>query len=133
MKKCLLLFVVLISFQLVGQQTTFKGSLLDAKTKEPVVYANISFIQTSKGISTTEQGTFFMYINQKYLKGKVHISCLNYKDTLVNASDLNNTTLSGTSADLNFAYELNPVGWYSYKIVVQHCLCCQKKMYWMRL
>jgi len=37
----------------------------------------------------------------------------------VNSSYLNDTTLSGTSADLNFAYTLNPVGWYSYKIVVK--------------
>ena len=40
-------------------------------------------------------------------------------DGRVNSSYLNNTTLSGTSADLNFAYTLNPVGWYSYKIVVK--------------
>lgn len=92
MKKCVLL-VVFISFQLVGQQIIFKGTLLDSKTRKPIVYANISFSETTKGISTTEQGTFFMYINQKYLKGKVHISCLNYKDTLVNASDLNGKIL----------------------------------------
>ena len=92
MKKQFLL-CVFISFQLVGQQTVFKGTLLDAKTKEPIVFANISFLQTTKGISTTEDGTFSMYINEEYMKGKVHISCLNYIDTLVYASDLNNTTL----------------------------------------
>lgn len=89
MKKSVLLFVF-ISLQVFSQQTTFKGTLLDAKTNEPIVFANISFLQTTKGISTTEEGKFFMYINQKYLKGKVHISCLNYKDTLVNAADINN-------------------------------------------
>jgi len=40
-------------------------------------------------------------------------------DGRVNSSYLNNTTLSGTSADLNFSYTLNPVGWYSYKVVVK--------------
>ena len=40
-------------------------------------------------------------------------------DGRVNSSYLNNTTLSGTSADLNFAYTLNPIGWYSYKVVVK--------------
>ena len=40
-------------------------------------------------------------------------------DARVNSSYLNNTTLSGVSADLNFAYTLNPIGWYSYKIVVK--------------
>jgi hypothetical protein len=44
-------------------------------------------------------------------------------DGRVNSSYLNNTTLAGVfpngSADLNFAYALNPVGWYSYKVVVK--------------
>jgi hypothetical protein len=92
MKKSIFLFF-LISIQVVGQQTFFKGKLLDAKTKEPVVYANISFLETTKGISTTEEGTFAMYIDKKYMNGKIHISCLNYKDTIVYAKNLNTTTL----------------------------------------
>ena len=44
-------------------------------------------------------------------------------DGRVNSSYLNNTTLAGVfpagSADLNFAYTLNPIGWYSYKVVVK--------------
>ena len=44
-------------------------------------------------------------------------------DGRVNSSYLNNTALAGVfpngSADLNFAYALNPVGWYSYKVVVK--------------
>jgi hypothetical protein len=96
-KVFLLLF---ITGQVFSQQITFKGTLLDVKTKEPIVYANISFLQTTKGISTTEKGDFFMYINKKYLKGKVHISCLNYKDTIVNALDINNTTLFMLSKEI---------------------------------
>ena len=60
----LLLFVTVQAF---GQQNVFKGTLLDAKTKDPVVYVNISFLKTTKGISSTEEGTFLMYINQRYL------------------------------------------------------------------
>jgi hypothetical protein len=87
-------FLILICTSSVfAQQVVFKGKLLDAKTNEPVVYANISFLETTKGVSTTEKGDFTMYIQQQYLKGKIHISCLNYKDTIVNALDLNNTTL----------------------------------------
>lgn len=92
MKKSIILFLC-ISTQVFSQQVVFKGKLLDAKTNEPVVYANISFLETTKGISTTEKGDFAMYIQEQYLKGKIHISCLNYKDTIVNAIDLNNTTL----------------------------------------
>ena len=44
-------------------------------------------------------------------------------DGRVSSSYLNDTTLAGVfpagSADLNFAYTLNPVGWYSYKVVVK--------------
>jgi hypothetical protein len=86
----LLLFV---TAQVFSQQVSFKGTLLDAKTRRPVVYANISFLETTKGISTTEKGVFQMYIDQRYMKGKIHISCLNYKDTVVNASAINNAIL----------------------------------------
>lgn len=76
-----------------SQNIVFKGQLLDASTKDPVVYANLSFLDTEKGISSNEDGTFRMYLNQKYLSGKIHISCLNYQDTIVQASTLQNSVL----------------------------------------
>ena len=79
------LFLLFLSTTAFSQQLLFKGRLLDAKTKEPIVYANISFLKTTKGVSSTEDGTFAMSINQKYMTGNVHVSCLNYKDTLVKA------------------------------------------------
>lgn len=86
----LLLFVVSTVF---AQKTEFKGTLLDKETKKPVVYANLSFLDSNLGISTTEDGTFTMYINKKYLNSKIHISCLNYKDTILTAKDLLNAKL----------------------------------------
>ena len=91
MKK--LLFFLLISSQVFAQKTTFKSVLLDANTKEPVVYANISFLKSNKGISSNEDGTFSMNLSEKYLNFKVHISCLNYKDTIVVAKDIQNKKL----------------------------------------
>mgnify|MGYP000589695067 CR=1 FL=1 len=91
MKKIFLLLFV--TTQVFSQRVSFKGTLLDAVTKEPVVYANISFLETTKGISSKENGKFSMDIYQKYMNGKVHISCLNYKDTIVNALNLNNAIL----------------------------------------
>ena len=79
------IFLLFLTTQVFSQQMLFKGRLLDAKTKEPIVYANISFLKTTKGVSSTEDGTFAMSINQKYMTGNVHISCLNYKDTIVKA------------------------------------------------
>lgn len=91
MKKAYLIFF-LITTSLYSQRIIFKGKLLDASTKEPVVYANISFLKTEKGISSNEDGTFIMYLDKYFLSGKVHISCLNYKDTIVSASVLQNST-----------------------------------------
>lgn len=82
-----------VSTSLVAQTVTFKGTVLDKITKEPVVYANISFLKIKKGISSTEKGTFELDITPKDLNRKVHISCLNYQDTIVLAKDLQNKTI----------------------------------------
>ncbi|MGB0879773.1 MAG: carboxypeptidase-like regulatory domain-containing protein [Polaribacter sp.] len=91
MKKTILLFF--ICCQTFSQKTIFKGKLLDKETNKPVVYANISFLKSNQGISSQEDGTFNLKIDQKILKEKIHISCLNYKDTIVFAKNLQNNTL----------------------------------------
>lgn len=83
-----IIFLVFISSQLFSQNVTFKGTLLNIKSNKPVVYANISFLTKNVGTSTLENGTFTLTINKKLLKEKVHISCLNYKDTIVSAKYL---------------------------------------------
>jgi len=92
MKQAFLIFFF-VTCSLSAQRVTFQGKLLDATTKNPVVYANISFLNTEKGISSNEDGSFSMYLDKKYLSGKIHISCLNYKDTIVTANALQNSTL----------------------------------------
>ena len=91
MKK--LLFLLLIPTTVFSQRVNFKGKLVDEKTQEPIVYANISFLKSNKGISSNEDGTFSMNLDKKYLESKVHVSCLNYKDTIVFAKDLHQKTL----------------------------------------
>ncbi len=88
-----LIFFLLIVSQLNSQNISFEGKLLDKETKKPIVYANISFLKSNKGISTNEMGVFSMNLDKKFLNFKVHISCLNYKDTIVLASNLYNKTL----------------------------------------
>ena len=90
MKKLFLL--LFIGLQINAQKINFSGKLADKETKEPVVYANISFLENNKGISTSENGTFSMNLLEKYLNTKIHISCLNYKDSIVFAKDLYNKT-----------------------------------------
>lgn len=84
--------LLLLTTELFSQKMLFKGRLLDARTNAPIVYANISFLETTKGISSTEDGSFRMYVDKKHKNGKIHISCLNYKDTIVSAIDLNGKT-----------------------------------------
>jgi hypothetical protein len=91
MKKLLLLLFVCSN--LFSQTINFKGNLLDKETNKPVVYANISFLKSNTGISSLEDGTFNLEIDRKLLKEQLHISCLNYKDTVVIASNLQNKTL----------------------------------------
>lgn len=91
MKKIILLFF--ISSQVFSQKINFKGQLLDKETKQPIVYANISFLKSNIGISSTEKGTFNLEIEKKLINEKIHISCLNYNDTIVFAKDLQNKTL----------------------------------------
>lgn len=83
-------FVLFLLFSITSnaQRVYLKGKILDHKTKEPVVYANLSFMSSSDGTSTQEDGSYRLYVFKNYLKTKVHISCLNYKDTIVLASQL---------------------------------------------
>lgn len=89
-KLCLLLLIPSI---IQAQKIEFTGKLLDAKTKAPIVYANLSFLNSEKGISTTEEGIFSMILDKKSLSDKIHISCLNYKDTIVTAQALQKSIL----------------------------------------
>jgi len=91
MKKIIIL--LFISLQVSSQSINFKGKLLDKLTREPVVYANISFLKINTGISSLEDGTFSLEIDKKLLIEKVHISCLSYKDTIVLAKDMLNKTI----------------------------------------
>jgi hypothetical protein len=91
MKK--IIFFLLISSHLFSQEINFSGKLLDIETKEPIVYANISFLDSDKGISSQESGVFSLSIDKKYLDSKIHISCLNYSDTIIFAKDLYKKTI----------------------------------------
>lgn len=86
MRKIVLLF--LCSASLFGQQKLYKGKLIDAISKEPVAYANISFIEIKKGISSMKDGRFELEITNKDMARKIHISCLNYQDTIFLVNDL---------------------------------------------
>lgn len=82
-------FVLFWATFLVQSQTVqLKGKVIDAITKQPVIYTNISFLKGNLGVSSQEDGTFILDVPKEKLQEKVHISCLNYKDTVVLANQI---------------------------------------------
>jgi hypothetical protein len=51
---------------LFSQKIELKEKLVDLKTQEPVVYANISFLNSYKEISLNVDETFSMNLDGKY-------------------------------------------------------------------
>lgn len=83
-----ILFSLFLLAQLNAQEVLFEGNVLDSKTKEPIPYVNLSFLNTLKGTSTDEKGHFFLDISENLLKNKVHISSLGYRDSIITAHQL---------------------------------------------
>lgn len=79
---------ILATFNLNAQEILFEGHVLEHKTKNPIPYVNLSFLNTLKGTSTDEKGHFFLDIPKAYLDKQVHISALGFKDTIVVAKDI---------------------------------------------
>ena len=96
MKKFYLLFLLLgISF---AQDFKFLGTILDIETKEPIIDANIVFIENDFGAASDINGNFSMTnLNRK--KYEILISAIGYKDI--------KTTINLVSQD-NFIFELIP-------------------------
>ncbi|MGB5499840.1 MAG: carboxypeptidase-like regulatory domain-containing protein, partial [Maribacter sp.] len=79
---------LLLTLNLSAQEILFEGHVFDHKSKNPIPYVNLSFLNTLKGTSTDEQGHFFLDLPTPYLEKKVHISSLGYRDTIVVAIDI---------------------------------------------
>ena len=80
-----IVFGLLGALQLNAQEILFEGYVYNKKTKEPIPYVNLSFLNTLKGSSSDEKGHFFLDLPTPYLNKKVHISSLGFKDTIVDA------------------------------------------------
>ncbi len=79
---------LLLTINLSAQEVLFEGHVLDYKTKKPIPFVNLSFLNTLKGTSTDEKGHFFLDLPTPYLEKQVHISSLGYNDTIVVAKDI---------------------------------------------
>ena len=96
MKKFYLLILLLsISF---AQDFKFLGTILDIKTKEPIIDANIVFIESDIGAASDINGNFSI-TNLNRQKYEILVSAIGYKDI--------KTTINLVSQD-NFIFELIP-------------------------
>ncbi len=78
---------------------------------------------TPSNVTVPVQGDYLRgeYIDYVKVNGAVTNNGAVYTvptDGRVNSSYSNNTTL-GSAADIKFAYNINPIGWYSYKVVLK--------------
>lgn len=77
-KSVIVIFVLSISFGLVNA-LTIKSTILNAKTKECLVYANVMVSNISKGTSTDEGGTFILNLDESLLDSILIISHVGFK------------------------------------------------------
>lgn len=122
-----LILFFLCSFGINAQDVLFEVYIYDNKTKQPIPFVNLSFLETLKGSSTNENGKCFLDIPKSFLEKKVHISSLGYKDTIINANTLcvsKRLNLAEESfklsevvvtESLGDSYVLNPIGSYDIK------------------
>lgn len=71
-----ILFLFLLSFQVVGQNITLTGKVLNASTDEPVPFVNIGTLNSSKGTSSNINGEFVLNVDS--LPQEIFFSHLNY-------------------------------------------------------
>ncbi len=84
-----LLLSGIIYGQAVKEKTyiTVKGKIIDANTKEPVVFANIIITGTNTGTITNTNGEFSIKVPEE--KDSLVITSLGYKNKTVSVTDLN--------------------------------------------
>ncbi len=84
-------FSLLMVCTINAQEVLFEGHVYDTKTKEPIPFVNLSFLNTLKGTSTDEDGHFFIDVPNDYLERQLHISSLGYNDSIILAKSLYKT------------------------------------------
>ena len=81
-----LLFWMILITSASAQEIHMEGHVMDARTKAPIPYVNLSILNTLKGTSTDEKGHFFFDLPEVFLEKTMHISALGYEDAKVQLS-----------------------------------------------
>ncbi|HEX3384201.1 MAG TPA: DUF5686 family protein, partial [Mucilaginibacter sp.] len=81
-KSILILFILLVAaFVSAAQSTVVKGTVTDARTKEPLPFVTVVFAGSADGISTDDQGKYRIAANDNYTQIKV--SFIGYKTVVM--------------------------------------------------
>jgi hypothetical protein len=93
--KIIILFVLLPLTLLLSQtnKQIVRGTIIDGKTKEPLVGANVLILNLNDGVSSDKSGSFYLFLNPgKYV---LKISCIGYNSLIdtINITNHNNKFL----------------------------------------
>lgn len=77
----LLPFFIVLSTSLFAQKTSVRGQVTDAKTKDPISYANVQFDGTNIGATADIDGYYFFETDQ--VVGKVKATSVGYKTQII--------------------------------------------------
>lgn len=104
-KKCLILIVVyLITFENLHSQI-ISGTIIDAKTKKEIAYANVGIVGEGIGTVTNTNGRFSLNIAKEYKDSRLRISTLGYKSQDFNISNFNKIDKGNTVILLEEEFE----------------------------
>ena len=87
MKKALLLTLFLfISNFIFSQEIAIQGEIKNCKNGEPISFAAISVYKELKGISSNDNGNFYLTLPADYLNKKLVISSIGFNDTIIDVN-----------------------------------------------
>ncbi len=82
--------------------TQYKGEILDAESKKPLVFATLSIVDSNISTITNTEGQFALKVSSDKREGKVVISFLGYKSKTVMLSSLSEESNNKILMDVSF-------------------------------
>ena len=99
----LTLFIVcvyLLSFSQETPQTEIRGSLVDAQSQEPLLYANIYVLRTGKGIISNEKGRYSINVSDLEMTDTIRFQYMGYEAKNIALSQLLQSPLVQLEEDI---------------------------------
>ncbi len=84
------LFFILFFTILIIKAQIIRGKIIDSVFNKPIVYVNISLINTHLGTITDEEGYFELEIPEKQKSGFLRIGAIGYEEKIIKITDFTN-------------------------------------------